>query len=120
MCGSVTELSEGTTLDEQVQLADLIALKYLNKGEEISGKAVCSPDPTMRLMCSQLLVLCNDDKQRFVLAGGATVWSAGDHTLTHMSMATQQYLQRHQLMDNGKGGGNVLDIGRLKTLPKLL
>ena len=74
----------------------------------------------MRLMCSQPLVLCNDDKQCFVLAGGATVWSARDHTLTHMSMATQQYLQRHQLMDNGKGGGNVLDIGRLKTLPKLL
>lgn len=42
MCGSVTELSEGTTLDEQVQLADLIALKYLNKREETSGEAVCS------------------------------------------------------------------------------
>ena len=55
-----------------------------------------------------------------VPAGGATVWSAGDHTLTHMSIATKQYLLRHQLMDNGKGGGNVLDIGRLKTLPKLL
>lgn len=108
MCGSVTELSEGTTLDEQVQLADLIALKYLNKGEDTSGEAMCSQPA------------CNDDKQPLVPAGGATVWSAGDHTLTHMSMATQQYLQRYQLMDNGKGGGNVLDIGRLKTLPKLL
>ena len=53
MCGSVTELSEGTTLDEQVQLADLIALKYLNKGEDTSGEAMCSQPASC---------LCNDDK----------------------------------------------------------
>ena len=54
------------------------------------------------------------------LPAGDNVWSAGDQTLTHVSMATQQYLKRHHLMDDGKGGENVLDIGRLKTLPKLL
>ena len=107
MYGSVTEMSGGTTLDEQVQLADLIALKYLNKGEDTSGETVCS------LLMVINIIIC-------FLPVGATVWSAGDHTLTHMSMATQQYLQRHHLMDYGKGGGNVLDIGRLKTLPKLL
>lgn len=107
MYGSVTEMSGGTTLDEQVELADLIALKYLNKGEEASGE-------TMR---SQLMMM---NITMCFLPAGDNVWSAGDHTLTHMSMATQQYLQRHHLMDNGKGGENVLDIGRLKTLPKLL
>ena len=42
MYGSVTEMSGGTTFDEQVQLADLIALKYLNKGEDTSGETVHS------------------------------------------------------------------------------
>ena len=40
MCGSVTDMFQGSTLDEQVQLADMIALKYLNKGENIPGETV--------------------------------------------------------------------------------
>lgn len=38
MCESVTEMLQGSTLDEQVQLADVIALKYLNKGESLPGE----------------------------------------------------------------------------------
>jgi len=38
VCESVTEMFQGSTLDEQVQLADIIALKYLNKGESLPGE----------------------------------------------------------------------------------
>lgn len=58
---------------------------------------------------------------------------------TNMSMATRQYLQRHHLMpgpaggsvreekssssvcsENGSESGKILDIQRLRTLPKLI
>ena len=55
---------------------------------------------------------------------GDGVWSVCDRTLAHMSMATQQYLQRHHLLGSSREerneGENVLDIRRLRTLPKLL
>ena len=44
-----------------------------------------------------------------------------------MSMATQQYLRKHRLLGNAQPlpvaqtvGSNVLDIQRLKALPKLM
>ena len=59
--------------------------------------------------------------------------SAGDKTMAHMSMATRQYLEKYNLVkdhqaeerlgkeDRATGPTErILDVQRLKTLPKLI
>lgn len=73
----------------------------------------------------------------FVPASGTGEVSSVEMYSAHMSMATRQYLQRHKLLD-GHGsksphntlyredslshepGDNILNIKRLKKLPKLI
>ena len=76
-----------------------------------------------------------------VFSGGGPVLdldtaTASDKTLAHMSMATRQYLEKHNLIRTSQvasglkeedrttelpsNGERILDVKRLKTLPKLI
>lgn len=75
----------------------------------------------------------NDINDTFILSDGVS--NGSDKTLAHMSMATRQYLEKHHLIGtpqvagrlskedyNGEASDSerILDVQRLKTLPKLI
>ena len=146
------------TLDENMQMADMIALKYLGKKNElntasdydITGEELQSylhwifllptKFPRSNFYCIQGNPDSEIDESSF-FPGGEGLVSGGagsERTMAHMSMATRQYLEKHNLIrapQTAAGGGvasrsddrarnndteRILDVQRLKTLPKLI
>ena len=92
-----------STLDEAAQDADIITRKYLSPLHEQPPGITITGSLLNLLLHFTCTVVCHEE----------------DVMADNMSIATDSYLRRHRLLPE-QHNPQVLDVGRLRALPKLI